>query len=78
MTFAASCELFHDRCRSDTIPVSSDVAVAALLKRRSELEGELEALKARKSTMPADQYDADLERILLELAKVSRQIRAKS
>src|SRR5439155_5058895 len=60
--------------QADTIPVSSDVAVAALLKRRSELEGELEALKARKSTMPADQYDADLERILLELAKVSRQI----
>ena len=57
---------------------ASDVAVAALLKRRGELEAELEALKARKSSMPADQYEAELERILLELAKVSRQIRAKS
>ena len=57
---------------------TSDLALAALLKRRSDLEAELEALKMRKSEMPSDQYEAGLERILVELAKVSRQIRAKS
>jgi hypothetical protein len=35
-------------------------------------------LKAKKEGMPPDQYDADLERILTELARVSSQIRAKS
>src|SRR5436190_4745720 len=47
-----------------------DVALAALLKRRGDLEAELEVLKARKSTMPPDQYDTNLERILVELAKL--------
>lgn len=57
---------------------TSDLALAALLKRRSDLEAELEALKTRKSELPPDQYETALERILVELAKLSRQIRAKS
>jgi hypothetical protein len=62
----------------DAAAATSDVALAALVKRRNELEGELEILKARKSQMPPEQYDTELERILLELARVSQQIRAKS
>jgi hypothetical protein len=57
---------------------AGDSAVAALLKRRDDLEAQLETLKARKDSMPPDQYETELERILLELAKLSRQIRAKS
>jgi hypothetical protein len=38
--------------------------------RRDALEGELEALRGRKTGMPADTYDRALERILLELARV--------
>jgi hypothetical protein len=55
-----------------------DAALAALLKRRDDMEAQLEMLKARKGSMPEDQYELELERILLELAKISRQIRAKS
>jgi len=57
---------------------AGDSALAALLKRRSDLEAQLETLKSRKDTIPPEQYEAELERALLELAKLSRQIRAKS
>jgi hypothetical protein len=48
------------------------------VKRRLELEAQLEELKARKESTPADQYDAELEKIVLEIARISAQIRAKS
>ena len=57
---------------------TSDAALAALLKRRADLEAEIEALKARKENMAPDQYEAALEKLLVELARVSQQIRAKS
>ena len=56
----------------------ADAAHAVLLNRRADLEAELEDLKARRSSMSPAQYDAQLERILLELVRVSQQIRAKS
>jgi hypothetical protein len=62
----------------DAAAVTGDAALDAILKRRTDLEAELEALKARKSSMAPDQYDVELERVLVELAKISRQIRAKS
>ena len=60
------------------VALPSDNAVAVLFKRRAELESQLEALKARKDTMPADQYDTELERLLVEIARVSAQMRTKS
>jgi hypothetical protein len=60
------------------LELPSDSTLAALIKRRSELESAIEALKARKESMPPDQYATDLERILTELARVSVQIRTKS
>jgi hypothetical protein len=50
----------------------------ALLRRRAELQMRLEALKARKGSLPPDDYDAELEKILLELARIDRQVRTKS
>jgi hypothetical protein len=50
----------------------------ALLRRRAELQMRLEALKARKANMTPDDYDTELERILLELARIDRQVRNKS
>jgi hypothetical protein len=58
--------------------VAANSELAGLLKRRAELEAEVEALRARKSTLPADEYDAALEQVLVELARVSARIRAKS
>lgn len=60
------------------LQLPSDSALAGLVKRRAELEAELEELKARRETMPKEQYEAALERILTELARVSAQIRTKS
>jgi hypothetical protein len=55
-----------------------DTAIGALVKRRAELETALEELKARKPTMTADQYEAELEKVLIEIARVDAQIRSKS
>ena len=56
----------------------ADTSLGALQKRRAELEAQIEELKARKPSMPPDQYDAELERLLVELARVVQQIKAKS
>jgi hypothetical protein len=60
------------------IALPSDSALADLFKRRADLESQVEALKARKDTMPAEQYETELERLLIEIARVSAQIRTKS
>lgn len=60
------------------VALPTNAALADLFKRRADLESQVEALKARKDTMPTDQYDAELERLLVEIARVSAQIRTKS
>jgi len=60
------------------LALPADTAVAVLVKRRAELETQLEELKARKESTPPAQYDADLEKLLIEIARVSVQIRTKS
>jgi hypothetical protein len=57
---------------------TGDVEVAALERQRLVLEARLESLKEKKSSMPADEYQAELEKILVELAKVAQQIRQRS
>jgi hypothetical protein len=52
--------------------------VGALHKRRAELEAQIEDLKARKPTLAPEQFESELERLLVELARVNQQIRAKS
>jgi hypothetical protein len=56
----------------------ADTALAVLVKRRAELEMQLEELKARKESTPTEQYDAELEKVLVEIARISAQIRARS
>lgn len=60
------------------LALPADTGLATLIKRRAELEMLLEELKARKESTPPDQYDAELEKLLIEVAKVGAQIRAKS
>ena len=55
---------------------SANAAVAALDKRRIAIEVEIEQLKARKGEMPAGQYEEAFERLAIELAKISAQIRS--
>jgi hypothetical protein len=61
----------------DPLPTASagNAAIAGLEKRRITLEAEIEQLKARKGQMPAGQYEEELERLAIELAKISAQIR---
>ena len=54
---------------------AENVAVAKLLKERTRLEGEIELLIARKANMPEGEYEATLERLFIELAKVNRSIK---
>jgi hypothetical protein len=56
----------------------ANTTIGALQKRRAELEGQIEELKGRKASLPPDQYEAELERLVLELARVAQQIRTKS
>lgn len=57
---------------------TGDVEMLALLRKRSELETRIEVLKGRKEMMSPGDYDNELERLLTDLALVSKQIRAKS
>jgi len=62
----------------DSLSVGEAAATAAagrLLKERERLEGEIEQLIARKANMPESEYEATLERLFIELAKVNRSIK---
>src|SRR5690606_10973613 len=56
---------------------ADDPALAALLKRRRVLEIAAEALKAKKGSMPQVTWEAEYEKLMLELARVTRQIKEK-
>jgi hypothetical protein len=49
--------------------------VGTLKRRRVELESRLEALRGRKDSMPAGEYQTELENLLLEISRVDREIR---
>ncbi len=55
-----------------------DTSLGALQKRLAELQTAFEELKAKKAAMPPDQYEAELEKLALEIARVAAQIRSKS
>jgi hypothetical protein len=62
----------------DSLSVDEAAASAAtgrLLKERSRLEGEIEQLIARKGSMAEAEYEATLERLFIELAKLNRSIK---
>lgn len=62
----------------DSLSVDEAAATAAtgkLLKERARLEGEIEQLIARKASLQESEYEATLERLFIELAKVNRSIK---
>src|SRR5215212_6971233 len=62
----------------DSLSVDDAAATAAtgrLIKERSRLEGEIEQWIARKGSMSETEYEATLERLFIELAKVNRSIK---
>lgn len=62
----------------DSLSIDEAAATAAtgkLMKERARLEGEIEQLIARKANMPEAEYEATLERLFIDLAKVNRSIK---
>jgi hypothetical protein len=58
-----------------TDEAAASAATGRLLKERTRLEGEIEQLIARKSSMAEAEYETTLERLFIELAKVNRSIK---
>jgi len=54
---------------------AANATTAKLQKERTRLEGEIEQLIGRKSSMPEAEYEAMLEKLFIELAKVNRSIK---
>ncbi|HEU4391696.1 MAG TPA: hypothetical protein VFV34_28170 [Blastocatellia bacterium] len=51
--------------------------LARLLAKREEMEQAVEKLKARKAAMKPEDYEAELEKLLLDLAKLNQEIKTK-
>ncbi len=63
---------------ADPLAAATDPEIADLLTRQRALEEQAEALKLRKPSMPAAVWDAQFEKLMIELARVSRAIRSRS
>lgn len=55
----------------------TDEVMLKLLQRRTALETEVEELKVRRSFLAPEEYAREFERVMIELARVSREIRAR-
>lgn len=58
-----------------TEQAASNAEAGRLLRERERLEVEVEQLKSRKATLPEAEYEAELERVFVSLAKVNRSIK---
>lgn len=56
----------------------TDEVLLKLLQKKAMLEADLEDLKIRKTFLPREQYAKEFERIMIELAQVSHDIRART
>ncbi len=72
---AVASRTYLDRADPDVAP--TDEELLKLLQRRSLLEAEVEELRIRRSFLTADEYAREFERIMIELAKVSHDIRQR-
>jgi hypothetical protein len=72
---ALARRFFLDAGSAGARAASNDPRLSPLYAEKFALEEQLEALKKRKSTMSADAYDDELEKLLVELALKSRTIR---
>lgn len=61
----------------DPATASGDPSVTLLIGRRNTLETELDELRRKKGFMAADDYERELERVIIDIARVSRDIRRR-
>lgn len=62
----------------DPAIASGDPSVTLLIGRRNTLETELDELRRKKGFMPEADYARELERVIIEIARVSRDIRQRT
>jgi hypothetical protein len=62
----------------DPADATNDAVLAQLQQRKAAIEAEIDALKRRKESVPAAEYDAEFERLAIELARVTNQIKSRS
>ena len=63
---------------AELLPANASPELAGLIKRRRELEAKAEEHKNLKGVMPDAQWTVEFEKLMLELAQVSAEIRKKS
>ncbi|MEP6782395.1 MAG: hypothetical protein ABI983_01925 [Acidobacteriota bacterium] len=63
---------------NEVAAASSNPELAGLIKRRQTLEQQAEEHKQLKGVMPEAEWNAQFEKLMLELAQVSAEIRKKS
>ncbi len=56
----------------------TDEVLLNMMQKRAALEAEVEELKVKKAFMQPAEYEAEFERIMIELAKISRDIRQRT
>jgi hypothetical protein len=56
----------------------TDEVLIDLLQRRASLEAEAEELQIKKAFMSPDEYTREFERVMVALARVARDIRART
>jgi hypothetical protein len=63
----------------ETLPgaAPTDEVLLQLLQKRAALQNDAEELKIRRSFLPPAEYQKEFERIMIELAKVARDIRQR-
>jgi hypothetical protein len=72
---SASSRLYLDADVAGALP--TDEELLALLQKRAALQIDLDDLKQRRQLMTAEEYQAEFERMMIDLARVSRDIRRK-
>jgi hypothetical protein len=55
----------------------TDETLIKLLQKRKALEGQVEELRIRRTFMPAAEYAKEFERLMIELAQVSHELRER-
>ena len=56
----------------------TDEVLVELLQRRASLEAEVEELQVKKAFMAPDEYAREFERVMIALARVARDIKARA
>jgi hypothetical protein len=60
------------------LPASSDPEVQQLIQRQADLTAEVDDLRRRRRSMDAEAFDREFERLIVELALVSREVRRRT